>query len=236
MLVREDLHRRARYAVIPVLDLGVRPGGARAPRRPLELPAARIELTSSSEPIAVVAALSRSLRSKHHVADLDAILRRVPPRRPDGIRPNSRADLGSTRAPEASDLPAGHTRGEPVIGFESIASIEAFAAMRAAAPAAILARHAASGTSGPRPLRHAAAWPERVIDDARSRRVGGGRRSRRAANARPRAGQAFHAAGGVRDINDLERLEALARTPCRGDRDPRRHVGSHRAARRAGPG
>ena len=204
--------------VIPVLDLMSGQvvharRGDRSNYRPLES-----KLTSSSEPIAVVAALlGLAPFETIYVADLDAILRRGHHRDVlDGIQAEFPAldlwlDAGFA---EAGDLPRwSHARRTPVIGSESIASIEAFAAMRAAAPAAILSLD----TRGDRQLGPAALfdtprlWPERVIVMTLDRVGSGGGPSldgvRQTLDRAP--GKRFIAAGGVRDTNDLERLEAL---------------------------
>jgi phosphoribosylformimino-5-aminoimidazole carboxamide ribotide isomerase len=167
--------------------------GDRSNYRPLES-----KLTPSSEPIAVIGALlALAPFDTVYVADLDAILRRGHHRDAlDGIQAEFPAlslwlDAGFA---EPGDLTPWSRAGRtPVIGSESVASLEAFAAMRAASPAAILSLD----TRGDRQLGPAALfdtprlWPERVI-----------------AMTLDRVGR-FIAAGGVRNASDLERLEAL---------------------------
>ena len=156
--------------VVPVIDLMAGQvvharRGDRSNYRPLES-----KLTPSSEPIAVISALlALAPFDTVYVADLDAILRRGHHRDVlDGIQAEFPAlglwlDAGFA---EPGDLvPWSRARRTPVIGSESVASLAAFAAMRAAAPEAILSLD----TRGDRQLGPAALfdmpllWPERVI-------------------------------------------------------------------------
>jgi phosphoribosylformimino-5-aminoimidazole carboxamide ribotide isomerase len=217
MLVREDLHG-LRMLVVPVLDLMAGQvvharRGDRSAYRPLES-----KLTPSSQPIAVIGALlALAPFDTVYVADLDAILRRGHHRDAlDGIQAEFPAlslwlDAGFA---EPGDLtPWSRARRTPVIGSESVASLAAFAAMRAAAPEAILSLD----TRGDRQLGPAALfdtprlWPERVIVMTLDRVGSGGGPSldgvRQTLDRAP--GRRFIAAGGVRNASDLERLEAL---------------------------
>jgi phosphoribosylformimino-5-aminoimidazole carboxamide ribotide isomerase len=204
--------------VVPVLDLMAGQvvharRGDRSAYRPLES-----KLTPSSEPIAVIGALlALAPFDTVYVADLDAILRRGHHRAVlDGIQAEFPAlslwlDAGFA---EPGDLvPWSRERRTPVIGSESVASLEAFAAMRAAAPEAILSLD----TRGDRRLGPAALfdtprlWPERVIVMTLDRVGSGGGPSldgvRQTLDQAP--GRHLIAAGGVRNASDLERLEAL---------------------------
>ena len=204
--------------VVPVLDLMAGQvvharRGDRSNYRPLES-----KLTPSSEPIAVIGALlALAPFDTVYVADLDAILRRGHHRDVlDGIQAEFPAlglwlDAGFA---EPGDLvPWSRARRTPVIGSESVASLAAFAAMRAAAPEAILSLD----TRGDRQLGPAALfdtpllWPERVIVMTLDRVGSGGGPSldgvRQTLDRAP--GRHFIAAGGVRNAGDLERLEAL---------------------------
>jgi phosphoribosylformimino-5-aminoimidazole carboxamide ribotide isomerase len=204
--------------VVPVLDLMAGQvvharRGDRSSYRPLES-----KLTRSSEPIAVVTALlALAPFDTIYVADLDAILRRGHHRDIlDRIQAEFPAlglwlDAGFA---ESGDLaPWSRARRTPVIGTESVASMEAFAAMRAAAPEAILSLD----TRGDRQLGPAALfgtpelWPERVIVMTLDRVGSGGGPSldgvRQTLDRAP--GKRFIAAGGVRNASDLEQLEAL---------------------------
>ena len=204
--------------VVPVLDLMAghvvhARRGDRSNYRPLES-----KLTPSSEPIAVIGALlALAPFDTVYVADLDAILRRGHHRDAlDGIQAEFPAlslwlDAGFA---EPGDLaPWSRARRTPVIGSESVTSLAAFAAMRAAAPEAILSLD----TRGDRQLGPAALfdtprlWPERVIAMTLDRVGSGGGPSldgvRQTLDRAP--GRRFIAAGGVRNASDLERLEAL---------------------------
>ena len=204
--------------VVPVLDLMAGQvvharRGDRSNYRPLES-----KLTPSSEPIAVISALlALAPFDTVYVADLDAILRRGHHRDVlDGIQAEFPAlglwlDAGFA---EPGDLvPWSRARRTPVIGSESVASLAAFTAMRAAAPDAILSLD----TRGDRQLGPAALfdmpllWPERVIVMTLDRVGSGGGPSldgvRQTLDRAP--GRRFIAAGGVRNAGDLERLESL---------------------------
>lgn len=204
--------------VVPVLDLMAGQvvharRGDRSAYRPLES-----KLTPSSEPIAVIGALlALAPFDTVYVADLDAILRRG----------HHGAVLGGIQAEfpalglwldagfaEPGDLaPWSRLRRTPVIGSESVASLEAFAAMRAAAPEAILSLD----TRGDRRLGPAdlfdtpALWPERVIVMTLDKvGAGDGPSFDAVRHTLDRApGKRVIAAGGVRNAADLERLEAL---------------------------
>jgi phosphoribosylformimino-5-aminoimidazole carboxamide ribotide isomerase len=204
--------------VVPVIDLMAGEvvharRGDRSNYRPLES-----KLTPSSEPIAIVAALlALAPFDTLYVADLDAILRRGHHRDVlDRIQAEFPAlglwlDAGFD-APEAL-APWSHARRTPVIGSESVASLEAFAAMRTAAPEALLSLD----TRGDRRLGPAdlfdmpALWPERVIVMTLDKVGAGDGPSldgvRQTLDRAP--GRHLIAAGGVRDASDLERLEAL---------------------------
>jgi phosphoribosylformimino-5-aminoimidazole carboxamide ribotide isomerase len=204
--------------VVPVIDLMAGEvvharRGDRSNYRPLES-----KLTPSSEPIAIVAALlALAPFDTLYVADLDAILRRGHHRDVlDRIQAEFPAlglwlDAGFD-APEAL-APWSHARRTPVIGSESVASLEAFAAMRTAAPEALLSLD----TRGDRRLGPAdlfdmpALWPERVIVMTLDKvGAGDGPSLDGVRHALARApGRRVVAAGGVRNAADLERLEAL---------------------------
>ena len=204
--------------VVPVIDLMAgrvvhARRGDRSNYRPLES-----KLTRSSEPVAVVAALlALAPFDTLYVADLDAILRRGHHRDVlDRIQAEFPAlgvwlDAGFA-APEAL-APWSHARRTPVIGSESVASLAAFAALRTAAPEALLSLD----TRGDRRLGPAelfdtpALWPERVIVMTLDKVGAGDGPSfdglRHALGRAP--GKRVIAAGGVRNAADLDELAAL---------------------------
>ncbi len=204
--------------VIPVLDLMAGQvvharRGERANYRPLES-----RLTPSSDPLAVAGALlSYAPFSALYIADLDAILRRGDHRETlDRLQAEFPAlevwiDAGFAAAPDLA--PWSHERRTPVIGSESIASLDALAAIRAAQPSAVLSLDTRGEERlGPAALFDAPPlWPERVIVMTLDR-VGAGegpsleRLQRTLAQA---PGKRIVAAGGVRHAHDLERLEAM---------------------------
>lgn len=204
--------------VIPVLDLMAGQvvharRGERSAYRPLES-----RVAASSEPVAVVGALlALAPFATIYVADLDAIQRRGDHRAAlDRIHaefPALRVWLDAGFA-EVTELMAWqHARRTPVIGSETIASIESLAALRRASPDAILSLD----TRGAEPLGPAGLfdmpqlWPERVIVMTLDR-VGAGQgphleRLRHIMAQAP--SKRVVAAGGVRNAQDLERLEAM---------------------------
>jgi phosphoribosylformimino-5-aminoimidazole carboxamide ribotide isomerase len=204
--------------VVPVLDLMAGQvvharRGERAAYQPLQS-----RLTPSSMPIEVVGALlSVAPFPTIYVADLDAIQRRGNHRElVDRIQNEFPAlevwlDAGFGTP---ADL-AGWTRERrtAVIGSESVASLDAFAALRAAAPEIILSLDTRDAQAlGPSALFDAPRlWPERVIVMTLDR-VGAGRGPALARLQHTLAqapGKRVIAAGGVRHAHDLDRLEAM---------------------------
>ncbi len=204
--------------VVPVLDLMAGQAvharrGARTAYRPLQS-----ALTPSSDPVEVVGALlALAPFATIYLADLDAIrrhgdhresLRRIEARFP-ALELWLDAGFGGP-----ADLEAwSGARRIPVIGSESVASLDAYAAMRAAAPHAILSLDAQGERRlGPGSLFDTPQlWPERVIVMTLDR-VGAGEgpsleRVRHALEQAP--GKRIIAAGGVRHAHDLDRLEAM---------------------------
>lgn len=201
--------------VIPVIDIrngfAVRAvAGQRESYAPLLTP-----LAATSDPLDV----ARGLMSLHafpalYVADLDAIEGR-------GGNRALLAALARAVAPARLWLDAGFARhdgaadaaGENVdrvFGSESLAGAQAAGAMRHDPRAILSLDFSASGFMGdPRLLAEAALWPERVIVMTLAR-VGAkqGPDLERIRNIAARAGaRRVHAAGGVRDADDLARLE-----------------------------
>ena len=204
--------------VVPVLDLMAGQvvharRGDRSNYRPLES-----KLVPSSGPLAVVAALlALAPFDTIYIADLDAILRRGHHRDVlDRIHIEFPAlglwlDAGFG---EPGDLTAwSRARRTPVIGSESLASVDALAAMRAAAPDAILSLDTRGDRAlGPPDLFDAPElWPERTIVMTLDRVGSGGGPSfdgvRQTIGRAP--GKRLIAAGGVRNATDLDELEAL---------------------------
>lgn len=176
--------------------------GQRAAYRPIETP-----LAPGSDPLDITAALLdlapfRTL----YVADLDAI--------------RGMGGHGSTIARIAAHFPgiqiwvdAGNARpgGCPVVGSETLADIDA--ARAALAGGAILSLdHDAAGPIGPSELHVAPAlWPSRVIVMTLARvGAGDGPDFARLEEVQAKAGHRHvYAAGGVRDLDDLERLATM---------------------------
>ena len=101
----------------------------------------------------------------------------------------------------------------PVIGSESLASLDALAGMLAAAPRAVLSLDTRDDQPlGPQALfTQPGLWPLRVIVMTLDR-VGGGHGpafTRLRATLAQAPGKQVIAAGGVRDTHDLEALEAM---------------------------
>jgi phosphoribosylformimino-5-aminoimidazole carboxamide ribotide isomerase len=209
---------RSPVLVVPVLDLMAGQvvharRGDRSNYRPLES-----KLVPSSEPLAVVAALlALAPFDTIYIADLDAILRRGHHRDVlDRIHIEFPAlglwlDAGFG---EPGDLaPWSRAQRTPVIGSESLASVDALAAMRAAAPDAILSLDTRGDHPlGPPDLFDAPElWPERTIVMTLDRVGSGGGPSfdgvRQAIGSAP--DKRLIAAGGVRNATDLDELEAL---------------------------
>jgi len=204
--------------VIPVVDLMAGQvvharRGERSAYRPLQS-----RLTPSSDPRAVIAALlALAPFPTIYVADLDAIQRHGDHRAIiDRIQVEFPAlgvwlDAGFRAAADLREW--SRERRTPVIGSESIASLAALAAMRGAAPGAILSLDTRGGERlGPARLFDSPElWPERVIVMALDR-VGAGE-GPSLERLRSTLAQAPHrrivAAGGVRDTHDLDRLEAM---------------------------
>ncbi len=204
--------------VVPVLDLMAgrvvhARRGDRSAYQPL-----RSTLTPSSVPIEVVGALlSFAPFATIYVADLDAIQRRGDHRETvDRIQDDFPAlelwlDAGFGTPAELEGWT--RERRTAVIGSESVASLEAFTALRAAAPDVILSLDTRGGQRlGPASLFDTPRlWPERVIVMTLDR-VGAGQgpaleRLQQALAQAP--DKRVIAAGGVRHAHDLDRLEAM---------------------------
>jgi len=204
--------------VIPVVDLMAGQvvharRGERTTYRPLQS-----RLAPSSDPLAVIAALlALAPFPTIYVADLDAIQRRGDHR---GLLDRIQAEFPALGVwldagfGAAADLREwSRERRTPVIGSESVASLDALAALRRAAPDAILSLDTRGGERlGPAPLFDSPElWPERVIVMTLDR-VGAGEgpsleRLRSTLAQAPE--KRIVAAGGVRDAHDLDRLEAM---------------------------
>lgn len=218
MLVQEYSHGW-RVLIVPVIDLmGDRVvharRGDRSNYRPLES-----ALTRSSEPLEVAAALLDAAPfSALYAADLDAILRRGDHRsllqriqkRFPSLTIWLDAGFGdATQLEPWLSVP----RIEPVIGSESLASLGALAGLLAVTPNAILSLDTRDEVPlGPAQLfARPDLWPQRVIAMTLDR-VGAGQGPAlahlRATLARS-SGRKVIAAGGVRDAQDLETLEAM---------------------------
>ena len=204
--------------IIPVLDLMAGQvvharRGERSAYRPLQS-----KLTPSSDPLEVVGALlALAPFSTIYIADLDAILRRGEHRETlDRLQAEFPAlevwvDTGFGGP---ADLEAwSHERRTPVIGSESIASLEALAAIRAAAPRAILSLDTRGEERlGPSALfEEPQLWPDRVIVMTLERvGAGQGPSLERLQHTLAQApGKRIVAAGGVRHAHDLDGLEAM---------------------------
>jgi len=204
--------------VIPVVDLMAGQvvharRGERATYRPLQS-----RLAPSSDPLAVIAALlALAPFPTIYVADLDAIQRRGDHR---GLLDRIQAefpalgvslDAGFSAAGDLREW--SRERRTPVIGSESVASLDALAAMRGAAPDAILSLDTRGGEQlGPARLFDSPdLWPERVIVMTLDR-VGAGEGpslERLRSTLAQAPDKRIVAAGGVRDAHDLDRLEAM---------------------------
>jgi phosphoribosylformimino-5-aminoimidazole carboxamide ribotide isomerase len=204
--------------VIPVVDLMAGQvvharRGERSAYRPLQS-----RLTPSSDPPAVIAALLALAPFRTiYVADLDAIQRRGDHRAIlDRIQAEFSAlgvwlDAGFSAAADLREW--SRERRTPVIGSESVASLDALAAMRGAAPDAILSLDTRGRERlGPARLFDSPElWPERVIVMALDR-VGAGEGpslERLRSTLAQAPDKRIVAAGGVRDPHDLDRLEAM---------------------------
>src|SRR5262245_51171718 len=142
MLVNENLHG-ASMLVIPVLDLMAGQvvharRGERSAYRPLES-----KLTPSSDPVQVAGALlALAPFATLYVADLDAIRRRGEHRatldRIQAAFPALELWVDAGFGVPADLARWSHARRTPVIGSESVSSAAAFAALRTAAPQAVL--------------------------------------------------------------------------------------------------
>ena len=205
--------------VIPVIDLmGGRVVHARRGDRSNYRPLLST-LTASSDATDVVSALLDAAPFPVlYAADLDSILRRGDHR--ELIRRIEQrfapltiwVDAGFGEA--ADMLPwLGSGRNVPVIGSESLASLDALADMLAAAPDAVLSLDTRDDQPlGPPALFHRPGrWPLRVIVMTLDR-IGAGQgpaltRLRDTLAHAP--GKQVIAAGGIRDTHDLEALEAM---------------------------
>jgi phosphoribosylformimino-5-aminoimidazole carboxamide ribotide isomerase len=188
--------------------------GERSAYRPLES-----KLAPSSDPLPIVAALlSLAPFSTIYVADLDAIQRRGDHRAIlDRIQAAFPAltvwlDAGFV---DTADLPRwSHARRTPVIGSESVASLEAFATLlHRTTPNVILSLDTRGGERlGPASLFDSPQlWPERVIVMTLDR-VGAGEGpslERLRSTLAQAPDKLIIAAGGVRNAQDLDRLEAM---------------------------
>jgi HisA/HisF family protein len=220
MLVRKYVHRTSRWRVfvVPVIDLmgghAVHARrGERASYHPLATPLAR-----SSDPLDVVRGLLDvgSFRALY-VADLDAI--RGCGDHAECVRAIRAAFPGlevwlDAGVRDVAQLEAWSSIGlRPVIGTESLPSAAALTPMLAACPSAMLSLDSRGDDRlGPAELfTEPQAWPATVIVMTLER-VGSGRGP---AADRLRAVRALApdrrviAAGGVRDTEDLETLDAL---------------------------
>ena len=205
--------------IIPVIDLmGGRVvharRGDRSNYRPLHS-----ALTASSAALDVVSALLDAAPFPAlYAADLDAILRRGGHR--ELIRQIEQRfasltiwlDAGFSEASNAAPW-LRSSRIVPVIGSESLASLDALAGMLAAAPRAVLSLDTRDDQPlGPPALfTQPGLWPLRVIVMTLDR-VGGGHGpafTRLRATLAQAPGKQVIAAGGVRDTHDLEALEAM---------------------------
>jgi len=205
--------------IVPVIDLmggqvvHARRGD-RSNYRPLES-----ALVSSSDPLEVVATLlAAAAFPAIYAADLDAILRRGEHRdlllsivdRFPAL--TLWVDAGFGEATQLAPWRAGE-RVVPVIGSESLASLDDLAALLTAAPEAILSLDTrAEQPLGPALLfSEPQRWPQRVVVMTLDR-VGAGQgpalaRLRSTLDQAP--GRKIIAAGGVRNAADLEMLEAM---------------------------
>lgn len=189
--------------------------GDRASYRPLQS-----AVTPSSDPLEVVAALLAVAPFRAvYAADLDAILGRGDHRatlRGLGERFPALAvwlDAGFSDAAQLEPWLAANTSIVPVIGSETLPSLEALAALLRRAPHAMLSLDMRQE----QPLGPAALfadprlWPQHVIVMSLDR-VGAGQGpalARLRATRTQAPGKHLIAAGGVRDARDLQTLEAI---------------------------
>lgn len=218
MLVHEDFHGW-RVLIIPVIDLmGGQVVHARRGDRSNYRPLQSV-LTRSSEPLEVVAALLDAAPFPAlYAADLDAILGRGD--HAELVRHIERRfpslsvwlDAGFADAPRIAPW-SGPGRIVPVIGSETLASVDVLSDMLAATRSAVLSLDTRDDRRlGPAELfSEPALWPERVIVMTLDR-VGAGQ-GPAVARLRQTLAQApdckVIAAGGVRNAHDLEMLEAM---------------------------
>jgi phosphoribosylformimino-5-aminoimidazole carboxamide ribotide isomerase len=204
--------------VVPVLDLmGGQVVHARRGDR-AAYPPLRSTLTRSSAPLEVVAALlAVAPFAAIYIADLDAIRRRGDHRaivdRIQAEFPALEVWLDAGFGAPAELAAWTRARRTAVLGSESLASLDAFAALRAAAPEVILSLDTRGGQRlGPAALfDRPQLWPERVIVMTLDRvGAGEGPAFERLRETLARApGKRVVAAGGVRHAQDLDRLEAM---------------------------
>lgn len=184
--------------------------GARDAYRPIETP-----LCAGADPLDVAdGLLALGAFRRLYVADLDAIagkgghdavLGRLAARHPSlGLW----VDAGEAN-PEALARRAAQGPGRPVVGSESLSSLEEARAALAAGGGPLSLDYGPEGPRGPAELHaDAAFWPDEVIVMTLAR-VGAGQGPdyERLAGIIARAGgRRVHAAGGVRDAGDLHRL------------------------------
>jgi phosphoribosylformimino-5-aminoimidazole carboxamide ribotide isomerase len=204
--------------IVPVIDLmgGVVVHARRGDRsnyRPLQS-----ALTPSSEPLEVIAALLGAAPfCAIYAADLDAILHRGD-HRALMARILERfptltlwLDAGFSDATQVRWLRA--TPIVPVIGSESLTSLDALSGLLESSPRAILSLDTRDDQQlGPAALfQQAQLWPQRVIVMTLDR-VGAGQGpafTRLRSTLAQAPGTKVIAAGGVRDTHDLEMLEAM---------------------------
>jgi phosphoribosylformimino-5-aminoimidazole carboxamide ribotide isomerase len=206
-----------RFSIIPVLDLKAgrvvhARAGERAQYRPIETP-----LAATSAPEDVLAGLRRLKDFRRiYIADLDAIEGGAGHRAAIEGLLRDFADLeiwldGGFATPEAASA-ASANRIRPVLGSESLA-VPAEALTRLAAARGLLSLdYRGDDFQGPPALeREPALWPRDVIVMTLAR-VGTGRGPdlERLAHIKSLAGaRQVWAAGGVRGVEDLERLAAM---------------------------
>jgi len=205
--------------IVPVIDLmGGQvvhaQRGDRSSYRPL-----RSALVASSDPLDVVGALLAAAPFPAvYAADLDAILQRGDHR--EHLLQVAQqfpaltlwVDAGFNRVSQLRPWLKSN-RVVPVVGSETLASVDDLAALLAAVPEAILSLDTRSEQPlGPTALFHEPSrWPERVIVMTLDR-VGaaqGPALERLRATRELAPAKKLVAAGGVRDAHDLELLEAM---------------------------
>lgn len=187
--------------------------GARDAYRPIETP-----LCAGADPLDVAdGLLALGGFRRLYVADLDAIagkgghdavLGRLAARHPAlGLW----VDAGEAK-PEALARRASEGPGRPVVGSESLSSLEEARAALAAGGGPLSLDYGPEGPRGPAELHaNADLWPDEVIVMTLAR-VGAGQGPdyERLAGIIARAGgRRVHAAGGVRDAGDLHRLAEM---------------------------